>query len=131
MWSGSTAVVAVYLAYLWVGLLHALFVGATAFFLWGHRLIRMRPWLTIVGMGFVLSFFELYWKPLFEGIGLSVEISNPALRDYFGVAEGTDMVKTLRIHPMNVTFIIIQALLAYWIGRSGYQRLMRGDAPRV
>jgi hypothetical protein len=120
------SVVAVFGLYLWVGLLHAWLVGSTAFLWWGRRLAALPAWLPTVGMGLVLAFFELYWKPIFAALGISVFIDDAAVHAFFGIDARTDLVAALRSGWFNWVFIGLQALLAYRLGRRGYERARGG-----
>jgi hypothetical protein len=81
---------AIYLAYAWVGLLHAFFIG-TCLHAWGRHWVGKHLWFAFaVALG-ALAFFETYWIPVFGYLVVPYEpffcqnIYIPILRLFFKV----------------------------------------------
>lgn len=109
-------VIVVYLAYLWVGLIHALFVGVTLYAFWGAWLKRQNQLIPIVIIFAILAFFELYWIPMFQTLGIEIFIKDQAILQHFGIDENTDIVSTLRPNWISYIFWILSTWLSYRIG---------------
>lgn len=107
------SIATVYLAYLWVGLLHAVFVGVTLYAFWGKWLRKQHQIVPIAIMFSILAFFELYWIPMFSRLGISIFIKNEAVHQHFGIDENTNLVSTLR--PSLISYVFGLALLIWLI----------------
>ena len=110
-------ILAVYAVYIWVGLLHAFFVG-TCLYVWaGKWLVGKAWWLSFVMAFLILAFFETYWIPIFDYIGLKVSHVDAEMRQTFGVQEGENIIRNLSPRWGNVLFWGLQASIAVWISR--------------
>jgi hypothetical protein len=108
------SITTVYLAYVWVGLLHALFVGVTLYSFFGKWLKMQYQIIPIAIIFVILAFFELYWIPMFNGLGISIFIKDAAVHQHFGIDEKTNLVQSL--HPTYISYL-------FWIGSTylGYK----------
>lgn len=113
----------IYLSYLWVGLLHAFFIGTSFYMCFGKNLIQWKTWQVALLFFPILLFFEVYWIPLFNYLGIEVFINATEVHHYFGIAEKTNLVSTLYPRWVNWVFITFQAFLGAWIGRRLFRRL--------
>ena len=115
-------IIIVYLAYLWVGLLHSSFAGITLYTIWGQKMKQLPNFVPILILFTFLALLELYWIPIFSSLGLSVHTSSPELHTHFNITANTDIVKTLRPNIIMVAMWFFQTFLAYRIGNYFYKK---------
>lgn len=118
-------VLTVYLAYLWVGFLHAFFIGASLYMCFGKKLIQWKFWQVALLFFPMLLFFEVYWIPMFNYLGLEIFIQASEVHEYFGIDGKTNMVNTLRPRVFNWIFLVVQATFAVWVGKKLFNRNLR------
>ena len=109
-------IVIVYLAYLWIGLLHSCFAGITLYSVWGRKITRLPKLVPIAILFIFLGLLEVYWIPIFSALDLGVFTDSPALHQHFNISEKTDIVQTLKPNVIMVSMWIFQTFLAYRIG---------------
>lgn len=115
-------VIIIYIAYLWVGLLHALFVGVTLYTFLGKWLKQQHQIVPITIIFIVLVFFELYWIPLFQTLGIAIYVKNAAVHQYFGIDENTNIVDVLRQNWISYLFWIGSTYIGYKIGNYIFEK---------
>ena len=118
-------VLTIYLSYLWVGILHAFFVGCSFYMCFGKTLVQWKIWQVALLFFPILLFFEVYWIPLFNYLGLELFITSPEAHDYFGITEETNLVTKLHPRWFNWIFISLQAIAGAWIGRRMFRKMQK------
>ena len=106
----------VYIAYIWVGLLHALFVGVTLYTFFEKWLKKQHQIIPIVIIFMILAFFELYWIPMFSSLGIQIYVQDTTVQQHFGIDGTTNLVSVLRPTYISYCFWIGSTYLAYRIG---------------
>lgn len=105
-------IIAVYSAYIWVGLLHAFFIG-TCLYAWARVWLVGKGWIGAFCVAlFALAFFETYWIPVFDYFGLHLTIHEATLQASFGITSQDNVVPYLTPKWWNIVFWFLQAGLA-------------------
>lgn len=115
-------VFSVYLAYVWVGLLHALFVGVTLYVFFGKWLKKQYFLIPCGIILIILAFFELYWIPVFNNLGIKIFIDNNNIHQHFGITAKNNLVQTIRPNWISYLFWLGSTALAYIIGNYIYDK---------
>jgi hypothetical protein len=106
----------IYIAYIWVGLLHALFVGVTLYTFMGAWLKRQFIGIPLAIIFFILAFFELYWIPIFQSLGVKIYTTDNNIHQFFNIDAQTNLVNILRPNFISFCFWIASTFLAYKVG---------------
>lgn len=109
-------IIIVYLAYLWIGLLHSCFAGISLYALWGKQLQQLPKIVPISILFIFLALLEIYWIPVFSTLGLSVKTSSTELHQHFNITANTDIVKTLKPNLTMAIMWFFQTFLAFKVG---------------
>jgi hypothetical protein len=115
-------VVIIYIAYLWVGLIHAIFVGITLYVFLGKWLEKQHQIVPVAIIFMVLVFFELYWIPLFQTLGIEIYVKNAVVHQHFGINEKTDIVNVLRPNWISYLFWIGSTFISYKVGNYIFEK---------
>lgn len=115
-------IIIVYLAYLWVGLLHSCFAGITLYTIWGRKMKELPNFVPILILFVFLALLEVYWIPVFSTLGLSVHTSSSELHAHFNITAETNIVQTLRPNGLMIAMWFFQTFLAYRIGNYFYKK---------
>lgn len=103
------SIVIVYLLYIWVALIHCIFVGAVGVFL------------------ICLAFLEVYWIPVAGTLGLIIHTSDQELLDYFDIDPEENIVPLLRPKSMQWVIWVISGWMADSVGRFGYKKMLQNS----
>jgi hypothetical protein len=115
------SIITVYLAYIWVGLLHALFVGVTLYSFLGTWFKKKHQFIPIALIFMILAFFELYWIPMFNTLGVQIYIHDTAVQQHFGIDANTNLVAALHPTYISYFFWVVTTYLGYKIGNYSYK----------
>lgn len=121
------SIVIVYLLYIWVALIHCVFVGATIYLFFGHFFIRQRRWVNVVVFLICLAFLEVYWIPIADILGLIIQTDDQELLDYFDIDPGENIVHLLRPKSMQWVIWMISGWIADSVGRFGYRKMLQNS----
>ncbi len=113
------------LFYLWISLIHASFSGISLFAICGHSLINKRRFIPVFILTAVLGFLETYWIPMALYVGLSIRCDQPEILGFFNINQNENIVRSLFPKAVSLGLWIIQAIIADFIGRSVYLKLIR------
>jgi hypothetical protein len=114
-------VVCVYLAYIWIGLLHAALIG-TCVFAWRKNKIHSSNLIYYTILIFcILFFFETYWIKVFQYFQIKVTTENNALLSYFSIASTSNIALHLNPSLITVFSCLLQTIIAVFVG----QRLLK------
>lgn len=112
-----TEIVLIYLIYAWIGLLHSFFVGSCLYTFLGNYLIKLNIFLQFLIPLLILAFLELYWKPIFETLGLEIKSTNLNLLSYFSLSKNQNIIPEIKTGFFFTIVWLIQAFIALLIGR--------------
>jgi hypothetical protein len=113
------------LFYLWISLIHATFSGICLYAFWGHKLLNKRRVLPVLILTVFLGFLETYWIPIALYLGLSIQCGQQDIRDFLKIGPEENIVRSLFPTALSIIIWVIQAIIADFIGRSVYLRLIR------
>ena len=105
-----------YIIYLWVLMIHAFFIGISAFAIWPQKLRAMKPLIAIFLLLLPLLFFELYWIPVFKYFGLEVFFSDETILEHFQMNEKDNLIEHVRFVWYHPILLLLAAFLSYRIG---------------
>jgi hypothetical protein len=118
-----TAVILVYLAYVWVGLLHAIFVG-TCVFAWRKNKIKKSNLIYHAILIFcILFFFETYWIKIFHYFQINITTNNSTLHNYFSISKNSNIANSLSPSFITVFSCFVQTCIALFIGKKLHKKL--------
>jgi hypothetical protein len=111
----------VYVAYAYVGLLHAFLVGVT-YYVWVQP--QKRKWLHAVIIFLILLSLETYWIPVFDFFELKITTTDKDLIDRFGLIEGQNIVDQMRSVWWKIISCAIQTPIALISGNYAIKRIL-------
>jgi hypothetical protein len=110
-------VICVYLAYMWIGLLHATLVG-TCVFAWQKYKIHSSNLMYYAILIFcILFFFETYWIKVFQYFQIKVITQNNALLSYFSISSTSNIALHLKPSLITVFSCLLQTIIAVLVGK--------------
>jgi hypothetical protein len=117
--------VLVYTAYIWIGLLHAFFVG-TCLYAWAGNWLKTRsPIVAWVIIFAILAFFETYWILVFDYFGLQVYTIDADILAAFGISETDNLVHKLSPRAANIVFWVFSTFVADAFGKKLNSKMAR------
>lgn len=111
----------VYLGYLWVVVIHAIFAGVTLYSFWGKKLIGQHRAIPIAILTLFLLFLEVYWMPIVGKMGIVIHVHDPSILEHFGIQSNTNIAEVLRPGFSQIFIWIGSGISADYIGRKTYQ----------
>lgn len=110
----------VYLGYLWVVLIHALFAGVTLYSLWGKKVIHRARWIPVFILTLFLAFLEVYWIPAVSSMGVVINVHDASILNHFGIQKTTNIAAILRPGFSQIFVWLGSGILSDFIGRKTF-----------
>lgn len=115
----------VYGLYIWVTVIHCIFVGATLYFFFGKKLIKNHIFINTLIIAACLAFLEIYWIPLATPLKLSIFTNDIMIQSHFNLASNTNILEVLRPQWTNILLWIIQGIFTNWLFKYTFQKQVK------
>ncbi len=113
-------IISIYLFYAWVVIIHACFIGISAFAIWGKTLSNTSTWKTLMALLIPIVFLEFYWLPFAHYLELSLSTSHPQLLNTFQIEKTSNVIHHFNLFWYHPMVFLAGTILAYRIGRWSY-----------
>ena len=114
-----------YLSYLFVGFIHSFFIGIGVYTVFGKLISKKSILIQYLVLLSLLIFLEVYWKPIFNYLGINVTIKNKTLINYLQIDPNTNIVSILNVNIYFILSWLVQAFVSLKIGHWSYKQKMR------
>lgn len=114
------AIISVYFFYAWVVIIHACFIGISAFALWGKKLEKLAIWKVLILLAIPIVFLEFYWIPYAHYMELSLHTNQSTVLNFFKIQETTNIINQFDFFWYHPITFGAGTFLAYKIGRQTF-----------
>lgn len=113
-------IVVLFLMYLFVISIHVVFVGISAYAIWGKYFTNWKKWQIWLVLLVPIVFFEFYWIPVMNYLDISIFVGNQSILDFFNLSENTDIVKSYHVAWFQPILFFLAVIVSQRIGQYYY-----------
>lgn len=115
-------IIIIYVFYAWVIIIHACFIGISAYAIWGKKMIAMSAVKAMTILFVPLAFLEFYWIPTAKYLGLSLFTNNAKIHAFYGSDETVNILNSFSLMWYHPIVFLLGAYLAFKVGKWSYFR---------